>query len=276
MSIKQTLLSDLKRMGLAPNHRFGQNFMIDEQALNDLLEAADLQSADRIIEIGPGTGILTKRILDNVDELMAVEIDQGMARLLNEDIQQESFRLVHGDALANKNNLHQEIEQFAQRPWKLVANLPYDVSLPIILNALALPLQPQCIVVTVQKEAAERLCASPKTKLWGASAAVAQSVGEGRIVRNLNPECFYPKPRVQSVILQWQVQQPMLVGFSPWIRGLFAFRRKVIPRALRDTGIHRDKALAVCASLGLDAGQRVEELAVSDLQALFHAVQALE
>ena len=77
---------------------------------------------------------------------------------------------------------------------------------------------------------------------------------------------------MQSVILQWQVERPLKPGFSGWIRGLFAFRRKVIPRALRDTGLDRDKALAICASLGLDAGQRVEELPIEMLQSLFDAI----
>ena len=275
-SLKQEVMQDLQSAGLAPMHRFGQNFMIDPHALHGMIEHAELQEQDRIVEIGPGTGLLTQRLMPQVAEVMAVEIDQGMHGLLRNKFSESPLQLVHADALERKNVLHESIRLFAEQPWKLVANLPYDVSIPIILNALALPCPPSLICVTVQKEAAQRLCAVPGTKLWGASAVVAQSAGEGRIVQQLPPATFYPRPKVDSVILTWRSTGTLATEFSKWARKIFAFRRKVLSRALRDAGVARDQALAIVAELDLADGQRVEELPVADLQRVFAAVQALE
>ncbi len=273
MSIKQAVLADLRAAGLAPNHRFGQNFMVDEAALAGIIEAADIQPDDRVLEIGPGTGLLTERILSSAAETMAVEIDQGMYRLLQAKFADTNLQLVHADALENKNTFNQAIRDFVLKPWKLVANLPYDVSLPVILNALSLPCQPSVMVVTVQKEAAERLCARAGTKTWGSSAAVAQSAGSGRIVRKLGPKIFYPPPRVDSAILQWTAASVIPQGFPAWCKRLFGFRRKVISRALRDAGVERDLAVAICEELSLADGQRVEDLGVNELQRLFATLQ---
>lgn len=272
-SPKQEVIQDLQAAGLAPIHRFGQNFMIDPQALAAMIEHADLHETDRVLEIGPGTGLLTQRMLPQVAELMAVEIDHGMHGLLQRKFTDTKLQLCHGDALERKNALHPAIRTFAQRPWKLVSNLPYDVSIPILLNALALPVPPTLMCVTVQKEAAQRLCAQPGTKLWGASAVVAQSAGRGRIVRQLAPATFYPQPKVDSVILTWSETKRVESGFSTWIRSLFAFRRKVISRALRDTGVARDRAVAVASDLGLAEGQRVEGLDLNELQQIYAALQ---
>ena len=272
-SPKQEVMQDLKSAGLAPIHRFGQNFMIDPQALAAMIEHAQLQASDRILEIGPGTGLLTQRILPQVAELMAVEIDQGMHGLLQRKFADTTLQLCHADALERKNALHPSIRSFAEQPWKLVSNLPYDVSIPIILNALALPIPPSLICVTVQKEAAQRLCAKPGTKLWGASAVVAQSAGSGRIVRHLGPSTFYPQPKVDSVILTWFETKRLESAFSTWIRSLFAFRRKVVSRALRDTGVARDQAVAIAADLGLADGQRIEALSLEALQQIYAAVE---
>ena len=274
MSIKQDVLADLRAAGLSPNHRFGQNFMVDESALSGIIDAAEIKPDDRVLEIGPGTGLLTERILKTARETMAVEIDQGMYRLLQGKFADTDLQLVHGDALENKNTFHEAIRSFVEKPWKLVANLPYDVSLPVILNALSLPCQPSVMVVTVQKEAAERLCSRAGNKTWGSSAAVAQSAGSGRIIRKLGPKIFYPPPRVDSAILLWNAESVIPLGFPAWCKRLFGFRRKVISRALRDAGVERDLAVAICDELSLADGQRVEDLEVETLQRLFAALQA--
>ena len=272
MSLKQEVMQCLKEAGLSPRHRFGQNFMIDPNALAAMLEFSDLHAEDRILEIGPGTGLLTERLLPIVKELMCIEIDKGMFNLIERRFSETHVQAVHSDALATKNQLCDEAVAFSQQPWKLVSNLPYEVSFPIILNSLALAQPPTLICVTVQKEAAQRLCAKPGTKAWGASAATAQAAGHGSIVRKLGPKCFFPAPRVDSVILRWEVTDRVEPAFSVWVRKLFGFRRKVISRALRDCGLERDQANAICSEQGLDQGQRVEDLDVLLLKRLFAAI----
>ncbi|NRA40232.1 MAG: hypothetical protein HRU15_18955, partial [Planctomycetes bacterium] len=136
MSLKDDVRRHLDEAGLSPSHRFGQNFMIDKSAVDCLINTAAITADDRILEIGPGTGILTERLLQKTASVLAVEIDHGMAQLIERRFIDTGLQLCHGDALENKNTLHPDIISFTeQSPWMLVANLPYDVSIPIILNA---------------------------------------------------------------------------------------------------------------------------------------------
>lgn len=273
MTLKNDVRTHLQEAGLSPMHRFGQNFMIDKSAVDCLINTAQIQAGDRILEIGPGTGIVTERLLQSGAAVLAVEIDNGMAQLIQRRFAESSLQLCHGDALENKNTFHPEILAFTDsQPWSLVANLPYDVSIPIILNALGLDNPPQHIVVTVQKETAVRLCARAGSKEWGASAVMAQAAGSGSIVRKLPPQCFYPAPKVDSAILHWRSERAVPKGFGLWCRGLFAYRRKVLRRGLRDTGMSREQAVDMCNQLHLDDNARVENLSVAQLLQLYDCI----
>lgn len=278
ITLKQQVLADLAAGGLSPLHRLGQNFMIDEHALACLLSELAVTTGTRVVEVGPGTGILTTRLLEAGCTVLAVELDRGMAQLLSASLVPRGLTLVHGDCLENKNTLHPAICSFATQPWRLGANLPYDVALPVLLNAAALvapALQPESVVVTVQYEAAVRLCSRPGDDAWGASAAVLQAAGTPRIVRRLSPNSFHPQPRVDSAILRWQPRQILPPGFGRWCRTIFAARRKVLVRALRDAGIDRAVAEAACAACALDTTRRLESLDAPELRALFLTLPAL-
>jgi 16S rRNA (adenine1518-N6/adenine1519-N6)-dimethyltransferase len=271
------LTARLAEAGLAPSHRLGQNFMINPQAVEAIIVAAALLPGERILEPGPGTGLLTRPLLAAGATILAVELDHGLARLLRTDFASElaehRLQLAEGDILDGKTALHPAAVDFAAAgPWSLVSNLPYDAAIPVILNALALPQPPRRITVTVQYEAAERLCAAPGADAWGASAAVAQAAGRGRIARRLGPSSFHPRPRVDSAILVWEPQRRLPPGFPAWLRALFAARRKVLTRALRDVGAEREAAAAAVAAAGLDPQTRVEQLAVAQLLALHAAM----
>ena len=123
--------------------------------------------------------------------------------------------------------------------------------------------------VTVQYEAAQRLVSPPGSSAWGASAAVAQATGSGRIAARFPRQCFYPPPRVESALLYWSRERDIGEGFALWCRQIFAYRRKVITRALRDCGIERDRAIAIIAALGWPDKSRVEQLTVEQLLALY-------
>jgi 16S rRNA (adenine1518-N6/adenine1519-N6)-dimethyltransferase len=260
--------------GLKPLHRFGQNFLIDQAALDALLRAADAGPGTRIVEVGPGTGVLTAPLLDAGATVLAVEIDHGLARILRDTLVPRGLQLIEGDALASKTQLHPAIVAFAAAagPWKLVANLPYDVALPVILDAVALPTPPTAVVVTIQREAAERLVAKPGDDAWGATSTVLQAAGIARIIRHLGPACFMPRPRVDSSILHWVPERPLPAGFGGWCRSLFAYRRKVLPGAMRDAfELPRDRAEAQCVAAGLDPLRRVEQLVPAELLRLHDA-----
>lgn len=274
MTLRERIIADLAAAGLSPLHRLGQNFMVDAGAIAAMVEALELKSGSRVVEIGPGTGVLTEPMLERGAQVLAVELDRGLAKLLQERLVPRGLQLVHGDALAGKNRLNEAIERFARGPWKLGANLPYDVAIPALLNAAALTspaLQPERAVVTVQFEAAQRLCSRPGADAWGASAAVLQAAGSAEILRKLSPQSFYPRPRVDSALLVWRPRHALPAGFGQWCRRVFAFRRKVLTRALRDAGMDRDAAEAACAACGLAVTRRLEDLDSPELVAL-HAV----
>ena len=270
MSLKASVCARLEQAGLAPQKRLGQNFMIDASAVGELVAAVRACNPVRIVEVGPGTGVLTEQLLKLGVPVAAVELDHGLAAMLSQLLIPQGLQLIEGDVLHNKNTFNHELLEFiGDEPWVLASNLPYDVSLPVILNALSLANQPQGIVVTVQLEAAQRLCASAGTKTWGASAAVAQAAGHGRIIRKLPPQCFYPRPRVDSAILSWSVERTLPVGFGAWCRRLFAYRRKVILRGLRDGGFSKEVAQAALDQCPLPHDKRVEDLTVDELLALY-------
>lgn len=269
MSLKSGVLADLEAAGCAPLHRFGQNFMVDERVLADLCAALPLGPGARVVEIGPGTGVLTARLIELGAQVLAVEIDRGLAAWLTTSLVPRGLTLVHGDALASKSRLHPAIEAFAAAgPWMLASNLPYDVAIPVLLEAAALPRQPSAISATVQFECGRRLCSKPGDEAWGASAAVFQAAGEPRLVRRIGRDSFHPRPNVDSAIVAWTPRAPVPAGFTGWVRAVFAYRRKVLPGALRDAGWTRDVAMAACASAGLDPARRLEGLGAAELLAL--------
>jgi 16S rRNA (adenine1518-N6/adenine1519-N6)-dimethyltransferase len=276
MSLKEDVLAALAGAGLSPLHRFGQNFMIDAAALQTLVAELALSPEVAVVEVGPGTGVLTERLLALGARVTAVEIDRGLHDLLAARFaafMPEQLTLVHGDCLETKNLLHPAISAAAATgPWRLGANLPYDVALPVLLNAAALPRPPELAVVTVQWEAAERLCARPGQDAWGASAATLQAAGLPKLLRKLPPNCFYPRPRVDSAVLRWEPVAALPAGFGRWCRAVFSSRRKVVVRALRDHGVERDAAEEACRACGIAADRRLENLDAAELLALHRVV----
>lgn len=268
-SLRAGLRADLEAAGCSPLHRFGQNFMIDARVLDDLVGALPALAGARVVEVGPGTGILTTRLLDGGAQVLAIEIDRGLAAHLTTTLVPRGLVLVTGDALASKSRLHDAIRDWAAAgDWMLAANLPYDIAIPVLLECSALPRQPLAMVATVQLECGKRLCSRPGDDAWGATAAVLQAGGTPRLLRRIGREAFHPKPNVDSAIVTWTPRAPLPPGFTLWCRSVFAYRRKVLPRALMDLGHSRDVAEAACAAVGLDAARRLESLAPAELTAL--------
>jgi 16S rRNA (adenine1518-N6/adenine1519-N6)-dimethyltransferase len=266
----RALKADLASAGLAPNKKLGQNFMVDHHAIADLVAAAQLPAASQVVEIGPGTGLLTQELLDQGHHVLAVELDRGLAEFLRQRYAGlEKFRLIEGDCLANKNTLNEElVQELGESPWHLVANLPYEPSLPLLLNAVAESNPPLKIAVTVQLEAAQRLCARRGDTNWGAATAVfSAACSHRRIIRQLGPQSFFPPPRVHSAILQATPERKLPDGFTRFCRTIFSYRRKVIRRALRDARW----PIEDLAALGIDPERRVQELSVEELLKLSNA-----
>lgn len=262
----------LAAAGLAPQHRFGQNFLIDLNLLAKVAAAAELEPADVVLEVGPGTGSLSELILASGARLIAVEIDRGLQELLAQRLGAEPrFTLICGDALANKNNVSPALTAaLAAAPpalggaRKLVANLPYQIATPLILELLSNPPRLERLVVTIQKEVAHKLRARPRSDAYGPLAIIAQTLADIELLATLPPAAFWPRPDVDSALVRLKTHErsglPIgeAAAFVDFVRLLFRHRRKT----LRAGAVHvgREAWLASLPALGLTERSRPEEL----------------
>ncbi|MEM1099888.1 MAG: 16S rRNA (adenine(1518)-N(6)/adenine(1519)-N(6))-dimethyltransferase RsmA, partial [Planctomycetota bacterium] len=241
-------LSEIKQLlaahGLHPKHKFGQNFLHDGNHMRRIMDAAELTPGDVVLEVGPGTGALTERLLEDGAEVVAVEIDTDLEPVLTArmaglpDGQGEHFTLVVGDVLAGKHTINPAvIEPVMQRVtasgasgFKLIANLPYNVASPLLANLVVDHLAMSDAVVMIQKEVADRLTAEPGNKLYGPLGILIQALCAVRTVGTLAPGCFWPAPKVASAVVHLKRRAtPMTddpAALSAMLQTLFTKRRK--------------------------------------------------
>jgi len=278
---------------LHPRKRFGQNFLVDPRMLDFIVEAAELSSEDLVLEIGAGTGTLTKKLASSATRLIAVELDEGLFHILQSEFQDNSnVTLIHADILdldfptligtvANSEPVPARV--------KVIGNLPYYITTPILMKALEesslLPLPIKTILVMVQKEVGERIVASPGTKAYGSLSVAVGYRSDAEILKHVPPGSFYPRPKVDSVLVRLNVRSEPSVNvgderfFSQVVRAAFQYRRKTLRNALRiarDAGAIRlstDSVDNALQALGFDEKRRGETLSISEFAALADAIQ---
>jgi 16S rRNA (adenine1518-N6/adenine1519-N6)-dimethyltransferase len=259
-----------------PLHRFGQNFMIDQNLVRLVAAAGEPKPGDLIIEVGPGTGTLTEELLASGASIQAVEIDRGLAELNRRQFADRSnFSLIEGDALAGKHALNPQLlaiigsETTVGRPVKLVANLPYNIASPLVIESLIAGVE--LLAFTVQKEVALRLRAEPGGE-YGPLSVMAQLLSNVEVLRTLPPQAFWPMPKIASALVRLRRNDqlgPAAGEFSRFVHGVFSFRRKTLRNSLGEMGVDADAALA---QSGLDGTLRPEAFAPEELLKLFRAV----
>ena len=285
----------LSAAGLRPVSKYGQNFLIDLNLIDLIARSAELQKTDVVLEIGTGVGSLTTRLADAGGAVLTVEIDQNLHQLASEELaSRPNVKLLHCDALKNKNTLRPEImdsiRDALQRigedaRFLLVANLPYNVATPIISNLLLESPPPDAMVVTIQKELADRMVAQPRTKDYGALSVWIQSLCDVKVVRALPPKVFWPRPKVHSAIIRIDFVKdrlkkfPDLKYFHSTVRALFFHRRKylrsVVVSAMKGR-LDKQQIDGVLSQLGHGESARAEELSVDQIQNLAEALRIAE
>jgi 16S rRNA (adenine1518-N6/adenine1519-N6)-dimethyltransferase len=278
--------------GITAARRLGQNFLIDLNVHDLIVKTAELKAGDVVLEIGSGTGALTTLLAACGAAVVAVDVDPAMARLTAESVAGlPNVRVLNLDALANKHTLSPEVlDQVrsalagcAANRFKLVANLPYGVATPLVVNLLVHPeLRPALMVVTIQRELAERFCAAPASTPYGAVSVVVQALADVAIVRSLPPTVFWPRPKVDSavVVIRPDDRKRAAVGDVAWfqdvVRRLFLHRRKNLRHVL--AGMWRDRWTkgdvdAWLESHGHSGQLRAEALDIEEFVALAHALR---
>ena len=296
MATRQTqsyLRNLFARRGMAPQHRYGQNFLIDLNLHEVIAKAAEVGPGDVVLEIGPGAGALTALMAESASAVVAVEIDPGMAQLTREAVQgRPNVRVLEGDALAGKHTISPQaldciraaMAVSADRRFKLVANLPYNVATPVLSNLLVHPeLRPALLVATIQLELAERLRAAPASSDYGGLSILIQALSDVEIVRTLSPKVFWPQPKVESAIVRLRPRGDLreAVGDLPWfhevVRKVFLHRRKnlrgVLHTLWKDEWTKPDVD-ELLGGLGLDGSIRAEAMDVEEFVGLAAALKA--
>jgi 16S rRNA (adenine1518-N6/adenine1519-N6)-dimethyltransferase len=280
---KSFLIQRFREMGIAPATRHGQNFLIDLNLVELIVGAADLGENDVVLEVGTGTGSLTAMMAARAAAVVTVEIDGHLFELASEQlVDLPNVTMLHLDALHNKNRfddrLMEEVgRQLATGPWhrlKLVANLPYNIATPVVSNLLLCPHVPHSMVVTIQKELADRITAHPSTKDYGALSVWIQSQCSAEIVRVMAPTVFWPEPKVTSAILRLVVDPerrtaiPDLRYFHQLTKALFLHRRKFLRAnvlAAMKRHLTKPQVDELLDAMGFAADARTEQLDVATL-----------
>jgi 16S rRNA (adenine1518-N6/adenine1519-N6)-dimethyltransferase len=271
---KTEIQSLLTSADTAPRHRFGQNFMIDQNLVRLIVATGNVVDGDTLIEVGPGTGTLTEELLASpAKSVVAVEIDRDLAGLLRERFKdQPKFRLIEGDALSGKHELNPELAALSLSApgTKLIANLPYNIASPLVIELLIAGLD--LLVFTVQKEVADRLRAPAGGDAYGPLTVMAQMLADVQVLRTLPPQAFWPAPKIDSALVRLTRRDqlgPSANAFTKFVHQVFSFRRKTLRKALAMSDID---AAALLEQTGFNGQQRPEEFSPADFLAMFKAL----
>ena len=282
------------RRGIAPQHRFGQNFLIDLNLHDLIVRTAEIGETDVVLEVGPGAGAMTALLAEKASAVIAVEIDPKMAQLTSEAVSgRPNVRVLNVDALAGKNtlqpvvldNIRAGLAIGPDRRLKLVANLPYNIATPLISNLLIHPeLCPVLMVVTIQLEVAKRLVAEPATSDYGALTVLVHALADVEIVRTLSPKVFWPRPKVDSAVVKIvpSPEKRAAIGDLTWfhavVRRTFIHRRKNLRQTLhgmyRKRGVSKPEIDAMLEEIGLTGMVRAEAMNVEEFLSLAEALKA--
>lgn len=265
MDLREETIAILNKYGLRANKKLGQNFLINESIIYDIVKKANVTKEDVVIEIGPGLGSLTKELINNAKKVIAIELDPNMIDILKSRFGIfDNFEVIYGDVL--KIDLEELIKGYDS--VKVVANLPYYITTPIIMKLLEDKLKIKSITVMVQKEVGERICATHKDKEYGAITVSVQYYSEPQIIIDVPKENFLPAPEVDSCVIRLDMREKPLVSlkdeklFFRLVKGAFTQRRKTINNSLTCSGKSKEEIMAALNKLGIDSKLRAENLSI--------------
>lgn len=264
----------MKKYNITAKKSLGQNFLIDENVITDAILAADISKSDLVIEIGPGLGTLTKYLLEKAKKVICIELDEDMVSILEDRFELcDNFEIINDDIL--KIDLHKLIkdnkEELKVTTVKIVANLPYYITTPIIMKLLEEKLDIESITVMVQKEVADRITALPGDKSSGAITYSVYYYAEAEKIRRVPNISFIPEPEVESTVIKLKIRKEPVIKieneekFFKLIKVAFMQRRKTFINAISNAGIaDKERIRNVLKEMNLDEKIRGESLKIGD------------
>ena len=266
-----------KRFDIKMSKKLGQNFLIKRGIVDEIVKAADLQEGEPVLEIGPGIGTLTQGLAQSGANVTAIELDTRLLEVLDTTLAQYSnVNIVHGDVL--KLDVPSIMNH---EPFKVVANLPYYITTPIIMSLLESRLPIERLVVMVQKEVALRMVAKPGTKDYGALAVAVQYYTKPDIVLDVPPKSFLPAPAVTSSVIRCVLRDKPPVDvvdeklFVRVVKAGFAQRRKTFANTMKTTGLSKDRIEELLAKANIDGQRRGETFTLQEFADVANAWAAL-
>ena len=276
MDIKNIKTAELvKKYNFKFSKSLGQNFLIDDSVPRDIVSGAEVCKDDLVIEIGPGVGTLTAQLLNTAKRVVAIELDNDLIPILSQELgDNQNFTLIHNDAL--KVDFNEIIGD--EQSVKLVANLPYYVTTPIIVKILKEKYNFKSLTIMIQKEVTERMAAEPGNKDYGTLSLLVQYYCDTEIVRKVPPACFIPRPKVDSIVIRLEkldkprveVQNEKL--FFDIIRNSFNMRRKTLWNGVKNIGLSKEKLEEAFDEANIDIKRRGETLSIEEFAALADAI----
>jgi 16S rRNA (adenine1518-N6/adenine1519-N6)-dimethyltransferase len=262
----------LEQLGHRPNKQLGQNYLIDGNILRILTDAAELKPDDSVLEIGPGLGVLTRQLIAKCRQVTSIEKDPTMAWFLRSELDQAHFSLIEKDALDVDYN-----PLFESGIQKVAANLPYSVGSRVLIDLTEARPLVERIVVMLQLEVGDRICAGPGNKHYGLMAILTGMYFEAKIAKKVSPNCFMPPPKVWSAVVLLRRREKPLVEltdynfFKQLVKTCFSQRRKMVGSLLRK---QYEQAETILLSLDIDPSARPETISIEKWGLLANALQA--
>ena len=275
LSNPQVTIDIIKKYDFAFQKRFGQNFLIDGRVIDKIIAAAEITKEDTVLEIGPGIGTMTQYLAEAAGQVIAVEIDKNLLPIYEETLADyDNVTIINNDIL--KVDIHEPIKGKAQKV-KVVANLPYYITTPIIMGLFENHIPAESITVMVQKEVADRMQSGPGSKDYGALSLAVQYYAKPYIVANVPPNCFMPRPNVGSAVIRltsWE-EPPVAVKdeklMFKLIRASFNQRRKTLQNGINnspDLSFSKEQVVNALREMGLSESVRGEALTLEQFARL--------
>jgi 16S rRNA (adenine1518-N6/adenine1519-N6)-dimethyltransferase len=284
---KSPIKNLFQKYHLRPSKRLGQNFLISQKALEKIIQTAKLSKKDVVLEVGPGLGILTKQLAQKTKKVIAVEKDKKMAQILKEILKDyQNVEIIQGDILTTQiQGLPLRITSFAKgkgvserttlelKRYKLVANIPYYLTSPLIRLFLEDKKPPQLIVLLIQKEVAQRICAQPPR--MSLLAVAVQFYSQPQIISKVSKKCFWPQPKVDSAIIKIIPRRPVVASqedrkrfFQIVKAGFSSPRKQLVNNLSQKLNLDRQEIKKALTKCGLNPQARAENLSIADWKKL--------
>ncbi len=277
LGIPKNTIEILQKYNFSFQKKFGQNFLIDTHVLEKIISEAEISSDDMVLEIGPGIGTMTQYLCENARKVIAVEIDRALIPILEDTLSAyENITIINEDIL--KVDINRLVEEYNMgKRVKVVANLPYYITTPIIMGLFEKKVKVDSITVMVQKEVAQRMQAKPGTKNYGALSLAVQYYAEPEIVANVPPNCFMPRPNVSSSVIRLRLHDEPNIKVEDEkmmfkiIRASFEQRRKTLINSINNStnlDFTKEQVGEALRQMGLSESIRGETLSLAEFAAL--------